>query len=189
MKIIKSLSNWNNLILFLLILFFPICSSERLTYKRKLNQVSQVVLIISGNGEQSILSQNFNTLPSEIFINGEKMNSVSKSYTLSESENNITMIWDNSLQDCTKMFYNLKTITKIDLSKFDSSNVQSFSSMFYGCSKLAEINFSNLDTTKVKTMDFMFYECDSLISLDLSMFNTPNLENAAYMIYDCDNLI
>ena len=176
-------------IIIFLLFFFPIYLSEQLTRKRKINDVSKIFLVISGSGEQSIFSDLFTSLPSEVIINGEKQNTISRKYTLSFPENNFTLKWNYLLNDCSNMFKSQSKIIKIDFSEFDSSNVENMYKMFSGCSKLKDINFTNFDTTKVTNMEYMFYECDSLISLDLSNFRTPNLKSTLYMFNDCDNLV
>ena len=56
--------------------------------------------------------------------------------------NNITLIWkkDRKITDASYMFYQLKNITKIDLSNFDSSNIKDISHLFESCSSLTSIN-------------------------------------------------
>ena len=44
-------------------------------------------------------------------------------------------------------------------------------SMFYHCSSLTSLNLSSFDTSNVTSMYGMFYECTELSSLDLSSFN------------------
>ncbi len=65
-------------IIIFLLFFFPIYLSEQLTRKRKINDVSKIFLVISGSGEQSIFSDLFTSLPSEVIINGEKQNTISR---------------------------------------------------------------------------------------------------------------
>ena len=43
--------------------------------------------------------------------------------------------------------------------------------MFYHCSSLTSLNLSSFDTSNVTSMYGMFYECTELSSLDLSSFN------------------
>lgn len=43
--------------------------------------------------------------------------------------------------------------------------------MFYNCSSLTSLNLSSFDTSNVTSMYGMFYECYKLSSLDLSSFN------------------
>jgi len=46
------------------------------------------------------------------------------------------------------------------------------SRMFYECTSLSSLNFSNFDSSNVKAMEGMFYDCTSLSSLNLSNFVT-----------------
>ena len=180
--------NKNIILTFLTFIFFSLCLSEQLNERRELNTVSQVILTISEIGSQKILSDKFNVLPSEIYINGEIKSTIDKVYTLT-SESTIIMIWDSLLTSCSNMFNGLSNIIKADLSEFISTNVEDMSNMFYKCSKLEEINLSNFSTESVINMDNMFYECDSLTSLDLSNFNTLRVESMKFMFYECNSLI
>ena len=189
----KYINNSTNIkiMIYIILLFIAIYLTKKPIpiNKRKLNYVSEIVITISGSGEQSILSDGYSYLPSEVYINEEKQNQILKKYDLSLTENTVRMVWNSLLTNCSNMFYGVTNAIKIDFSKFDSSNVINMYKMFYRCSKLQEINFDNFDTTKVTTMEYLFYECDSLISLNLSSFSTPELTNTAYMFNDCDNLI
>ena len=61
-------------------------------------------------------------------------------------------------------------------------------SMFYGCSSLTTLDLSGFDTSNVTNMSYMFNGCSSLTTLDLSGFDTRNVTNMTYMLYDCSNL-
>ena len=60
--------------------------------------------------------------------------------------------------------------------------------MFYKCSSLTSLNLSNFNTSQVISMNNMFYECSSLTSLNLSNFNISQVKNKNNMFYNCDNL-
>ena len=60
--------------------------------------------------------------------------------------------------------------------------------MFYNCESLTSLNFSNFETTNVQFMDNMFYGCHNLTELDLSSFNTSNVSNFAHMFDGCLSL-
>lgn len=47
--------------------------------------------------------------------------------------------------------------------------------LFYDCSSLTSVNLSNFDTSQVTHMGQMFQDCTSLTSLDLSSFDTGNV--------------
>ena len=60
--------------------------------------------------------------------------------------------------------------------------------MFYNCSSLTKLNLSSFNTFNVKDMKRMFEKCSSLTSLDLSSFNTQNVISMAFMFNDCSSL-
>ena len=76
------------------------------------------------------------------------------------------------------MFYNCSSLSKLDLSKFNISNVTMLGNsewnngMFYNCSKLTTLNVSNWDTSNVTAMNAMFFNCSSVTYLDVSKFKT-----------------
>ena len=47
--------------------------------------------------------------------------------------------------------------------------------MFCSCYSLTKLDLSNFNTQNVTDMDYMFYNCSSLTKLDLSNFNTQNV--------------
>ena len=60
------------------------------------------------------------------------------------------------------MFLNCPSLTVLDLSSFDTSNVVDFREMFKGCSSLEDLNISSFDTRNASMMDSMFDGCDGL---------------------------
>ena len=60
--------------------------------------------------------------------------------------------------------------------------------MFKGCKSLTKINLSNFNTQNVTDMGYMFYECSSLTSIYLSNFNTQNATNMNNMFTGCNYL-
>ena len=160
---------------------------------------SEIRITIKGNGTQYILNNNsymylgkylkFKDLPSEILINGNKINKIDYIITnLTGIENNITMKWNKSLTNCNVMFYNLRNIIQIDLSDFDSSHVISMISMFRDCKSLKILKLGNFNTSSINDMENLFYGCNSLISLDLSNFDTKLVTNMKNMFYECKSL-
>ena len=83
------------------------------------------------------------------------------------------------------MFMDCKSITFLDLSYFDTSEVTRMSEMLRNCKLLTSVDFSNFNTTKVTTMNNMFRGCGSLISLDINHFNTSSVTNIGRMFSDC----
>ena len=60
--------------------------------------------------------------------------------------------------------------------------------MFRGCKSLTSLDVSKFNTSNVTNMNWMFYECKSLTSLDVSNFNTSNVTDMSKMFYNCANL-
>ena len=182
----------NNNIIFLIITTFIIFIPVILTGKKgleKLNLISEIIITINGEGNQQILSKDFNQSPDEILINGELQNIIQFQYYLNNTENIIILRWNSPLTNCKNMFYQLSNIIKINFSNFDSGQVTTMSYMFKDCNSLKSIYFNNIDTSSVKNMAYMFYGCSSLTTLDLSNFNTSSVTNINYMFNYCSSLI
>lgn len=79
-------------------------------------------------------------------------------------------------------------ITKIKRWTYPNTDVVSTSGMFYHCSSLTSLDLSNFNTSNVKDMESMFYGCSSLTSLDLSNFNTAKVTNMSQICSSCPNL-
>ena len=61
------------------------------------------------------------------------------------------------------MFGKCSSLTRINLSNFNTQNVTSLISMFIKCKSLKYLDLSNFNTQNVIEMDNMFKECKSLI--------------------------
>ena len=92
----------------------------------------------------------------------------------------------NSMQ---YMFSQCRSLTSLDVSKFDTSSVTNMGSMFSGCSSLISLDVSKFDTSSVTNMGYMFFYCSSLTSLDVSKFDTSSVTNMEHMFSDCSNLV
>ena len=77
--------------------------------------------------------------------------------------------------DMSGMFVDMSSLTTLDLSSFDTSQVTSMNSMFNGMSNLTTLDLSNFDTSKVTDMNYMFAEMFNLTTLDLSSFDTSKV--------------
>jgi len=184
-----------NLIMILIIINFSIISNKQFKDQRKLNEITQISIIVNGTGNQSILNgiefnnHFYNNTPSYILINGVIQNYTGiVAYNLEDPENNITMIWDHLLTNCELMFFKLYNITKIEFINFDTSEVTTMYGMFYECISITSLNLNNFDTSKVQIMDAMFYYCISLKSLDLSNFNTSSVISMNSLFGNCKEL-
>ena len=149
------------------------------------SKFSNITLRIAGIGNSTIFGPpskfNRSYYPNMIYINGEEKLDINFYYIFNESVNNVTLIWNNSLDNCQNMFNGCSNITSIDLSHFDSSRVTNMRSMFQSCSNLFVINLYNLVTSNVKDMGYMFSGCKSLNPLDLTSFETSKVTRMDFM--------
>ena len=83
------------------------------------------------------------------------------------------------------MFQNCKSLTTLDLSRFDTKNVTDMRGMFYACSALTTLDLSRFDTKNVTNISYMFYGCSALTTLDISNFNTQNVTDMSGIFWEC----
>ena len=83
--------------------------------------------------------------------------------------------------DSSKMFYDMRSLTSLNLSNFDTSKVTNMQYMFSVMYDLTTLNLSNFDTSKVTNMKDMFYYASSLTTLDLSNFDTSKVTDMSAM--------
>ena len=137
-KIFRNIIKILILILFISYIFFT--RIIIVPYFRKLNEDYSEISITYYILGKNIIIHNVE-FPDVIYANGED---VTSSITITEdnsleynfiSENTtIRLIWYNKqLTSCEYMFFKIYYITKIDLSKFDSSKVITTIGMFYRC--------------------------------------------------------
>ena len=93
------------------------------------------------------------------------------------------------------MFADCISLTELDASNFDTSNVENMQRMFFDCRSLKSVDVSSFITSNVVSMDEMFFGCQSLKNLDLSNFNTSKVEDMGGdneegqgMFEDCSSL-
>ena len=97
--------------------------------------------------------------------------------------------WDTSnVTDMHWMFEACRSLTTLDVSNWDTSKVIGMADMFKGCYSLTTLDVSNWDTSKVTGMDYMFYRCESLTELDVSNWVTSNVIDIDRMFYGCKSL-
>ena len=90
--------------------------------------------------------------------------------------------------DSSKMFYDMRSLTSLNLSNFDTSKVTNMGQMFSGIDKLTTLNLSNFDTSQVTNMYGMFDGMHSLTTLNLSNFDTSKVTDMQNMFYGISNL-
>ena len=178
----------NGILFYLLFISFSIYARKQNLYK--VISDSEIILTIKRNNTQPILNSQiielsdlnvkyhnytFNETPSEILVNGNKVNIIDYYvYNLTLDENNITIKFNQTLKNCNVMFARLTNIIKIYFKKFDFSGTQMIG-MFYGCKNLSELDLSNFNISSATKIDYMFYLCYQLIYLDLSNLNTSSV--------------
>ena len=191
----------NGILFYLLFISFSIYAGKQNLYK--VISDSEIILTIKGNNTQPILNNKiitlsdlyvqyhnytFNETPSEILVNGNKINIIDYYvYNLTLDENNITIKFNQTLKNCNVMFARLTNIIKIYFKKFDFSGTQMIG-MFYGCKNLSELDLSNFNISSATKIDYMFYLCYQLIYLDLSNFNTSSVTSMHCLFNNCNNL-
>ena len=182
--------------IFLLLVFFLLFSPIAYTKKnsqnlKTLNYDSIITLTVKGGGNQKILYSTFQPLPYRIEINGGVLEPLSITVNLPEENDEyiIIMMFDKPVNSTFNMFANLNSnIIKIDLSKFDFSQVTEMKFMFNSCKNLEYINFTNINTSLVRDMSDLFMDCYKLTSLDLSSFDTSLVTDMTFMFYGCRSL-
>ena len=93
------------------------------------------------------------------------------------------------LTSCVSLFEKCLTLTTIDVSGFDTSEVSSFSVTFSGCTALTTISgLDTLNTTNVTNFQGMFYNCSALTEIDISSFDASKVTNTGGMFQDCTEL-
>ena len=171
---------------FFLLLQFILVNSVNL---RILNSYDSIIhIIIQGNGTQELLSNDFNTEPDEVLINGAGNNSCKNVCNMTEEKNNITLIFKNQIDSLENMFKGLNNIIEVNLSNFDTSYVTTMSSMFMGCYNLLSVYLSNYNTYNLVNISHMFENCLSLDSINFGNINTSIVENMEYLFANCTKL-
>lgn len=77
-----------------------------------------------------------------------------------------------NMEDFTEVFYDCRSLTSIDVSKWVTSKATSMRKMFNGCFSLTSLDVSNFDTSNVTDMGGMFEDLNSLQKLNISNFDT-----------------
>ena len=87
------------------------------------------------------------------------------------------------------MFQDCENLQSIKLSpNFTIAKVDDISRMFSGCSSLTALDLSMFNTSQVKKMIWTFKDCSSLTKLDLTSFDTSNVIDMNGMFNNCSSL-
>ena len=123
--------------------------------------------------------------------------------------------WDNRIYDMRGMFYGCSNLTKItgieklvtkyngyimdifsrcsslteiDVSGWDVSNVTHGYQIFEGCNSLVELDLSNWDISKFISLSDMFSGCTNLRNVFMLNWNSSNCTSTYRTFYNCKNI-
>lgn len=82
-------------------------------------------------------------------------------------------------------FRDMRALTSLDLTGFDTENVTNMNAMFRDSFGLPELDVSKLNTANVTDMSYMFAGCSQLKRLDVSGFKTENVTDMGEMFFNC----
>ena len=119
------------------------------------------------------------TEPEKVYLNTDA--SYMFRYLSSLTSLDLSNFNTSQVTDMQYMFDSMSNLTSLDLSIFDTSNVTNMFCMFSDISNLTSLDLSNFDTSKVMDMSYMFGGMHSLTALDLSNFDTSNVTSTFSM--------
>ena len=170
--------------------------SQSLNKKRSIMLLSSSIkLKIDNSGWQNVYSNRTYEYcepiiaPDEIYINGENQSEIKDKYNLEKNESEITLIWYNPLIYANCMFRDCTSITEIDLSNFDDSQLIRMQYMFNNCRSLKKIEISKVKANKVSDAGNLFQSCSQLESINLTNFCPLSNVQLHYMFENCNSLI
>jgi len=177
------------IIMITIFFYFPMILTKEIKL-RELNKDSEIIIKIRGSGNKNVLNKDYNSLPSQVFINTNEEKEISEvnSYNLPDGEITVKLIWDYPVPTCANMFKDLSDILSINFVQFDTSSITDMNAMFMGCTSLVSLDLTNLDTKNVNNMIDMFNRCSSLKSINLDNFSTSSATMMNAMFYGCSSL-
>lgn len=101
------------------------------------------------------------------------------------------LLCSDDLDNISDMFNGgCTTITNINASNWNVSNVKSFNGAFTGCSSLQTIDISNWNVISVERVGSMFANCSSLVSVPpIENWDTSNLKQCQSMFEGCRSMV
>ena len=94
----------------------------------------------------------------------------------------------DNVTDMKWMFSDCRSLTSLDVSRFNTANVTNMKYMFNGCSSLTSLDLRSFNTANVTDMSFLFDGCSNLTSLNGSHFNTGNVKCLDGLFRGCSSL-
>ena len=86
------------------------------------------------------------------------------------------------------MFINCISLTSLNLSTFNTSQVTNMNSMLYNCKSLVSLNLSNFNTEKLTDISYLFYGYSQLKFVDISNFNLSKISSLSSVFKECQDL-
>ncbi|KRK50495.1 hypothetical protein FC97_GL001418 [Companilactobacillus kimchii DSM 13961 = JCM 10707] len=99
------------------------------------------------------------------------------------SMNGMSNLDTSNVTNMSDMFFNMPSITNLDVSHFDTSKVNRMDDMFTDDRLLRYVDVSHFDTSNVTNMGGMFFDTFVLKNLDVSHFNTSKVTDMSDMFY------
>ena len=91
-------------------------------------------------------------------------------------------LYTSKVTNMEAMFLNCKSLSKIDLSNFNTSSVERLKRMFVNCESLTELDLSNFKTENLVNVETMFSGCKSLKKIDMRNATFDKVQNYIYML-------
>ena len=92
-------------------------------------------------------------------------------------------------ENCSGMFYFWSSLTSIDFSNVDTSQVTDMSSMFFYSYKLTVLDLRNFDTSNVTNTTRMFYACSAVTVLRFDNAVFDKVTSYGYTFYDMKGIL
>ena len=180
----------NILLISILILIIVPISTAKAIKVRSLIFTNEIILVINGTGDLTII-YNDALIPDQIYINnGENSLSGAKViYNIETFPTTVRLIYESQLTSCFEMFLGLRNILYINFNNFDFSKVTDMSSMFHSCNSLTSIDFTGINTSSLNNLNYAFFQCESLNNLDLRSFNTTSVTTMSQTFFGCYDIL
>ena len=177
--------------------WLPVAAS---THRKYVLAVKKAKINIQGVKDfSSTLGESYDNLESVDFTGTDFSKGTSFNNAFHNCTNLKEIKWDQSIKQCAPsdiggMFSFCQSMTYIDLSWLNTSNLTNMEYLFAGCSNLKAVNLRGFDTSKVKSMRYLFWECKSLKEADLTSFSNASVpvngrvNGYSYMFSETDSL-
>ena len=144
----------------------------------------------AATGQVYVVNSGFSKIPDRIYVNDDQRAVDNKIVIINERDigSDIYIVFLNGVQNLAGMFSGLNTITEVDFSHYDGSEVTYMDKMFEYCKGLKFVNFTGFKTNSVVSFLKMFDSCFALKSLDLSSFDTSKTSSFEGMFQNCISL-